>query len=394
MAIQYNYPVEQLDELIQDIYERGITPMMTPDLKAEVELRYQELLRGGDDDDDFYDDEDDEADAFRIAKRKHEEAMAKIEQERRKSHSRNVIILDLTEEEQQELHESMESSFVRSDPNSIYNMSDEDIAGDAERRRIYKQLQGLGKVYYHQEDYRNAINIIKEAIEYSLRNDYPWMTYEEACREFAAGKIRYTFAELPILYIDYNTQITDPKILSGIVSGSINLVDKDSVPVKKKKVKSKPVSMPYDVIGTDEHAAMARMHQAGFNTDISAILKSRSTIYNRYVIPQSLFQEQQQKAEMGPPIDWSIPGTGESYFNQVYGKKTNPLNEIVSLLNEANDGKLNHSIGHQLKTFSDSWKPENVTGYTVLSTSLEQDTKAVEIEKKLMDQIRMTNPNL
>jgi hypothetical protein len=78
----------------------------------------------------------------------------------------------------------------------------------------------------------------------------------------------------------------------------------------------------------------------------------------------------------------------------VYGKKTNPLNEIVSLLNTENDGKLNHSIGHQLKMFTDSWKPETVTGYSVLSTSLEQDKQAVEIEKKLMDQIRMTNPNL
>jgi hypothetical protein len=394
MAIEYHYPVEQLDELINDIYERGMTPFMTPDMKAEVELRYQELLHGDEDYDEDDPDADESVQAYMNARRKHEEVMKNMEQQRRKSHSRNVIILDLTEEEQQELHESMQTSYVRSDPNSMYNMSDEDIAGDAERRRIYKQLQSLGKVYYHQEDYRNALNIIMEAIDYSLRNDYPWMTYEEACQEFKAGRIHYNFAQLPILYIDYNTQISDPKLLAGIVSGEINLVDKDAPPVKKKKVKSKPVKMEYTIIGPEEHARLAQAHQAGYNTDISMILKSCSTIYNRYVIPQSFFSQQQKQAELGPPIDWSQPGTGEAYFNAIYGKTTNPTNEIVALLNEQNDRKLNHTIGHRLKEFGESWKPETVTGYKVLSTSLEQNEQAIEIENRLMNQIRMTNPNL
>ena len=218
MAIEYNYPVEKLDELISMIYDRGMTPMMTPDLRAEVELRYQEMLHGNDDED------DDEDSAFMSAKRKHEEVMKNIEQQRRKSHSRNVIILDLTDEEQQELHDSMEVSYVRSDPNSFYNLSDEELAGDAERQAIYRRLQSLGKVYYHQDDYRNAISIVKEAIEYSLRNDYPWLSYEEACKEFAEGRIRYSFAQLPVLYIDYNTQISDPKILAGIIEDRKSVV--------------------------------------------------------------------------------------------------------------------------------------------------------------------------
>lgn len=388
MGIEYNYPVEKLDELISLIYDKGMTPMMSPDLRAEVELRYQEMLH-------MYDDDDDDADsAFVSAKRQHEEVMKNIEQERRKSHSRDVVVLDLTDEEQQELHEAMESSYVRSDPNSMYNLSDDEIAGDAERRRIYKQLQSLGKVYYHQEDFRNAIAIIKEAIEYSLKNDYPWMSYEEACRQFAAGKIRYVYAQLPVLYIDYNTQITDPKLLSGIVSGEINLVDKDTEPVKKKKVKSKPVEMPYTVIYPAEHAEMVRLHQMGYNTDISTMLKAKSTIYNRYVIPTSFTYAQQQQQNMGPPIDWSIPGTGEAYFNDKYGKKTNPVSEIVSLLNDNNERKLNHTIGHRLKEFGEAWKPETVTGFKTISTSLEQNEQAAQIENRLLDLIRQSNPNI
>lgn len=387
MAIEYNYPVEKLDELISMIYDRGMTPMMTPDLRAEVELRYQEMLHGNDDDD------DDEDTAFMSAKRKHEEVMKNIEQQRRKSHSRNVIILDLTDEEQQELHDSMEVSYVRSDPNSFYNLSDEELAGDAERQAIYRRLQSLGKVYYHQDDYRNAISIVKEAIEYSLRNDYPWLSYEEACKEFAEGRIRYSFAQLPVLYIDYNTQISDPKILAGIVSGDISLIDKDTKPVKKKKVKSNPVSIPYTVVGDAEYSDMVKVHQAGFNTDISTVLKSCSTIYSSYVIPKA-FSYQQGKPAQLPSVDWSQPGAGDLYFDLKYGVKRNPSNEIVGLLNEANDRKLNHTIGHRLKEFPESFNPQRAVEYKTISNSLEQHDEAIQIERRLMDLMRESNPGL
>ena len=41
--IKYNYPVEKLDQLWHMIYDEGITPMITPDLQTEVELRYQDF---------------------------------------------------------------------------------------------------------------------------------------------------------------------------------------------------------------------------------------------------------------------------------------------------------------------------------------------------------------
>jgi hypothetical protein len=107
------------------------------------------------------------------------------------------------------------------------------------------------------------------------------MTYEEACSQFKEGKIKFTFAEFPLLYIDYNTQITDKQLLAGIASGEINLIDKDSQPVpKKKKEKYKPVKMPCSIIGPEEHMAIVKLHQAGDNTGIATMLKSCSTIYN------------------------------------------------------------------------------------------------------------------
>ena len=225
--IKYNYPVEKLDQLWHMIYDEGITPMMTPDLKAEVELRYYECTHPDADEDD-----DEE---FLTAVERHNKAVIRAEEEKRKSHSRNIVILDLTEEEEAELADGMSMSYIRSDPNSAYNLSDEDISSDETRRRLYKQLCSLGKVYYHQEDFRNAVSIILEAIEYSLRNDYPWLTYEEAVKQFNEGRIKYTFAQMPLLYIDYNTPISDPKTLAGIVTGEITLIDKDLEPEKPKK---------------------------------------------------------------------------------------------------------------------------------------------------------------
>lgn len=390
MAIQYNYPIEELDRLVTMIYDEGITPMITPDLQTEVELRYQELQHGE------YDDDDDENEEYRSAKEKHDEAMKRMEANKRKSHSRNVIILDLTDEELEEIHVGCESSYIRNDPNSVYNMSDEDISSDEEKRRIYKKLQSLGKIYYHQADYRNAMGIIMEAIDYSLRNDYPWMSYDEAVAQFKAGKIKYTFAQLPLLYIDYNTQITDPALLSGIVSGEINLIDKDAQkPPKKKKVKANPVSVPYSVIGPQEHMDMVKMHQAGYNTDISTILKSCSTIYNRYVIPASLTWNSSTNNKQLPEIDWTQPGSGAMYFNLKYGKNPSNTADIVALLNAENDRKLNHVIGSGLRDFVANWnKNDQPMSFKSISTSLQQNDQAVEIENKLLNLMRETNPNI
>lgn len=385
MGIEYNYPLEQLDKLVVMVYQEGRTPLLPDALKQEVALRYQELQH--------MDDDEDEDEDYRTAVQQHEDAMRKIEEERRKSHSRNVIILELTEEEKRELHEGMSASYVRSDPNSEYNMSDDDMNADAERKAIYKSLRSIGKIYYHQEDYRNAINIIHRAIEYSLRNDYPWLTFEEACEEFKEGRIKYTFAQLPLLYIDYNTQITDPKVLAGIVSGEIHLIDKDQEPVKKKKVKSKPVDADYTIIGPEEHAEYVKIHNAGYNTPISTILKSCSTIYNRYVIPSSLQFGSSQQKEL-PTVDWTQPGAGQAYFDALHNIQHNTVSDVVSFLNEQNDKKLNHVIGNGMREFTHAWGPKQETSFKTLSTSLEHHDKAVEIENRILEMMRQTNPQL
>ena len=384
--INYNTPIEQLDKLVQLIHEQGMTPMLTPEIKAEVELRYQELIHmvNGDEDDEEY----------VSAREQHEAAMAKIEEQRRKSHSRNVLILDLTEQEKAEIEESISFSYIRKDPNSDYNLSDSELSADAEKLALIKRLRAIGKAYYHQEDYRNAILTIMEAIDYSLKHDYPWLSYEEALKQFEEGRIKFNFIQWPVLYIDYNTQITDPSTLKGITTGEITLVDKDSEPIKKKKKgKSNPVDMPYTVIGQQEHAEMVKVHQAGYDTLISPILKSSSTIYNRYVIPSSLTSFGSNKTEEVKEFDWLSPGAGSRYYDLVHGVKKNPRAEIIRLLNEANAHNLNQNIGDGLRDFANSWNYGSMEQKTFksISNSLDRQQQAIDIEHRLLDIIRKSN---
>ena len=387
--IKYTYSTDELDKLIEQI-SSGITPMMSPQLKEEVNLRRQELLRQMSE----YEDDDDEEYAEALAK--HNKVVEQIEENRRKSRSRNVMILELTDAEKQELEEGIEVSYVRNDPNSAYNIPEEQLAASEEEREIRRKLESLGKVYYNQTDYRNAVLIIKEAIEFSLKRDYPWMSYEESLEAFAEGKIRYTFTQLPTLFINYNTQITDPKILSGIVSGDVHLINADDEKPKKKRKRSKDekgVDMNYSVISPEEHAFYVKQHQAGWNTPISTILKSCSTVYNRYVMPTSFKFKDQQQQQQSVAIDWSVEGTGDAYYNAEHDIHPNPISEIVGTINDANQGKLNQNLGMALREFSSKWKGAPEQQFTI-STSLEDNKQAMEIESKILDMIRSANPNI
>lgn len=384
---QYTYPVEQLDELIDQI-DMGITPMLTEDLKVELNMRRLERSE--------YIDEDEEM----SIREQHEAIRQKVEAEKRKSHSRNVAVLTLTAAEQSQLEDDMSAAYVRNDPNSFYNTPDEKLADTEERRQIIRRLQTLGKCYYNQKDYMNAISIIREAIDFSLSHDYPWMTREDAIASFNAGGLHFGFTQMPNLFVNFHTQITDPRTLAGIASGEIDLVDPDDLPAPKKKRRKKGdpdevgVRMDYTVIGPAEHEMYVKQHQLGHNTPISVILKSHSTVYNRYVMPMSFSFGGKKKSL--PEVDWDMPGAGKKFFEEELGYERNPQTELVAYLNQVNGkGELNHTIGNALKWFMNGFAPEYQTSmFHTAATPLQPTDKAVQIESKILDMIRMSNPNI
>lgn len=388
---KYVYPVEELDKII-DQMSKGITPMMSDQMQLEVKLRYKELQN------ELFDGDDEDIDTEDI--KRHNEMMKQhLEEQRRKATKNDVVIIKLSEEQQKQIREDMEVSIVRPNPNSMYNMSDDELYSSEERKVIQQKLSRIKNCYYNQIDYVNAIKILKEAIEYSLANDYPWLSKEEAIKQFNEGKIKFTYCNIPKLYINYQTQITDKDVLKGIVTGEIELVDRDEKPQKKKVNKdSEEVAYDYNIIGTTDYENMLKMHVKGYDTPISTIIKAKSTIYNRYSLPtNNRFSLNGNNKNDEPMLfDWTQEDAGRKYFNLKHGKQYT-VNDMIRDVNQDNDKALNNVLNINASEFMRSLKTVNnqQTGYSpdIISTSLQPNPEAVQIEQNILNAIRMNNPN-
>lgn len=388
---KYVYPVEELDKII-DQMSKGITPMMSDQLQLEVKLRYKELQN------ELFDGDDEDIDTEDI--KRHNEMMKQhLEEQRRKATKNDVVIIKLSEEQQKQIREDMEVSIVRPNPNSMYNLSDDELYSSEERKVIQQKLSRIKNCYYNQIDYVNAIKILKEAIEYSLANDYPWLSKEEAIKQFNEGKIKFTYCNIPKLYINYQTQITDKDVLKGIVTGEIELVDRDEKPQKKKVNKdSEEVAYDYNIIGTTDYENMLKMHVKGYDTPISTIIKAKSTIYNRYSLPtNNRFSLNGNNKNDEPMLfDWTQEDAGRKYFNLKHGKQYT-VNDMIRDVNLDNDKALNNVLNINASEFMRSLKTVNnqQTGYSpaIISTSLQPNPEAVQIEQNILNAIRMNNPN-
>lgn len=388
---KYVYPVEELDKII-DQMSKGITPMMSDQMQLEVKLRYKELQN------ELFDGDDEDIDTEDI--KRHNEMMKQhLEEQRRKATKNDVVIIKLSEEQQKQIREDMEVSIVRPNPNSMYNLSDDELYSSEERKVIQQKLSRIKNCYYNQIDYVNAIKILKEAIEYSLANDYPWLSKEEAIKQFNEGKIKFTYCNIPKLYINYQTQITDKDVLKGIVTGEIELVDRDEKPQKKKVNKdSEEVAYDYNIIGTTDYENMLKMHVKGYDTPISTIIKAKSTIYNRYSLPtNNRFSLNSNNKNDEPMLfDWTQEDAGRKYFNLKHGKQYT-VNDMIRDVNQDNDKALNNVLNINASEFMRSLKTVNnqQTGYSpdIISTSLQPNPEAVQIEQNILNAIRMNNPN-
>ena len=388
---KYVYPVEELDKII-DQMSKGITPMMSDQMQLEVKLRYKELQN------ELFDGDDEDIDTEDI--KRHNEMMKQhLEEQRRKATKNDVVIIKLSEEQQKQIREDMEVSIVRPNPNSMYNLSDDELYSSEERKVIQQKLSRIKNCYYNQIDYVNAIKILKEAIEYSLANDYPWLSKEEAIKQFNEGKIKFTYCNIPKLYINYQTQITDKDVLKGIVTGEIELVDRDEKPQKKKVNKdSEEVAYDYNIIGTADYENMLKMHVKGYDTPISTIIKAKSTIYNRYSLPSSNRFSLNSNNKNDEPMlfDWTQEDAGRKYFNLKHGKQYT-VNDMIRDVNLDNDKALNNVLNINASEFMRSLKTVNnqQTGYSpaIISTSLQPNPEAVQIEQNILNAIRMNNPN-
>ena len=336
----------------------------------------------------FDEDGDDEIDEDII---RHRKMMSKhLEQKRREASRNDIIYIELSDEQRQKLREEMRVSMVRDDPNDVYHKSDEELYSSEEKRIIEQKLSRLKNCYYNQVDYVNAMNIIREAISFSLKNDYPWLSYDEAVEEFNKGNIKFTYCNLPKLYINYQTQITDKDILKGILTGKVTLKDKSEEKPKKKKTNknTETVSVDYNIIGENEFNHYARLHSMGYDTPVSTIIKSKSTVYNRFSLPStnrfSINNNKNKNDEDNLLFDWTQEGAGLKYFNNKYNKKYQ-VSDLMRDVNEDNDNMLSHVLNSNANSFLSSMKHVNNPNYDgrveLYSTSLEVDPRQFRLNK-------------
>ena len=363
-GINYIYPKEKLDEYIQ-MLDQGIELMLPDQIMLEIEMRRKELHNQL-----FEDDDEDEDDVY--VKMKHDQMMREhLQKEAKKARKDDLLIIQLSDEQKNMIRDSVETSYVRPNPNSNYNLTDDEIFENAEQKLILEKLSKLRSAYYTQADYQNAINIIRTAIEYSLEHDYPWMTKQEAIQAFVEGKIKFTYCRIPQLRLNFKDIVKDPNILAGVANGQIELVKKEDKEFKKKSYKNSPlVSIPTNVMSQDEQNYYLEAHRHGLATPISSAIQARNTIYDRYSF--NIGNKKNDKFnglvdKDGNPItfDWTQDNAAEKYMmlrnNKIFG-----ISELVALINKENNG-----VNGQLSTRMSSYLA------AINSSSLSHDERIV-----------------
>jgi hypothetical protein len=406
---KYTYPVDELDKIIEEMMS-GIQPMIDDVMQMEVELRWKERQNEL-----FGLDDEEEVDLDPEIVARHNEIMKKnIENDRRKASRNDVIILDIPQEKKDEIRRQMSTSIVRPNPHDPYNKNDDNKFQNEERRKIFERLKGLKNCYYNQTDYVNAISIIRDAIDISLGKygdgDYPWLTYEEAVKLFNAGKIKFTFCQIPKLYVNHSTQITDKEILKGVVTGDIILKNKnDDEPKRKINRKYKPVAMDYEITGDAMYHEMVQAHRMGYDTPMSTVIRYKNSVYNPSAMPTGnrfATPAQRNNQMQIEEFDWTKEGAGEEYYNLTRGKRQT-ASDVIRFIDQENNGELNNVLAKNAQNFLNSMKSTyNVSGgydYTLpnymqqpnQNTTMPQfNEDAAQLERDLLASITMNNPNI
>ena len=409
--IKYTYPVEELDAIIEKML-MGVQPMLSDAMQAEVQLRYKERNRelGT----------AEEPASAEEARLRNEMLKRKIAADKRKATRTDALVLTISEAQKEKIRRDMSSSIVRENPNSPYNKTTEEVYSDEKRRSIMERLKGLRNSYFTQEDYKNAVSTIFEAIEISLGkygdSDYPWLSYEEALAEFNAGKIHFTYCELPKLYVNYSTILSDPDILRGIVTGEVVLKDRNERSAeleerhRKNNTEYKPVSMEYTIDGHDADEAMVNAHYMGYDTPLTPFIRASSHVYNPAAMPfNSRFAQNgsnKNKPNLPKVWDWDAPGAGIAYYRYIHGIK--PKNsDVVDAVKAANpDVKISAELSSGLNDFM-KYLRRKTTGYAGYNYNIPNfaqppvyaegerpvyNQSAAEIENALLESITINSP--
>lgn len=387
-------PVEHLQSLI-DKMDSGVEVAMSDLEKMEVK-KYMKMLSSqlfDDDDDDTALSPEEESRRAEIMKRQLEEA-------KRKAHKDDVATIKLTEAQRAELEDEMDVAYVRPNPCTNYNKTDDQLYKSVEEKALSDKLNRIRNCYYDAAEWCAVMDIIMEGVDYELKSDkFAYLgSYEARLAAFNAGKLKLQ-VQLPKLYLNRITPENDPEVLRGIYNGDITVVDRSQLDgIHHKSYKnSELVKLDIPIIGNAEHQYYVQMHRKGFQTPLSGAIKAKSTIYNRYIDNNKNKYDKPFGIvdKNGVPIayDWLKLGPQE-YYRMLHGLKPN-MDDIVDNVQKANGGKINKVLGERLNKLMHT-DPRGIVAEEKkpnwLSASVQVKPDVVKLEQELLNAIQVTNP--
>lgn len=388
-------PVEHLQSLL-DKMDSGVEVAMSDLEKMEVK-KYMKMLTSQI----FDDDEDDDSGLTPEEEARRSEMLKRqLEEAKRKAHKDDVALIKLNETQRAELEDDMSCSFVRPNPNTLYNKTDDQLYKSAEEKVLSDKLNRIRNCYYDADEWRAVMDVIMEGIEYELKSDkFAYLgSFESRLAAFNAGKIKLQ-VQIPKLYLNRITPESDPEVLRGIYNGDITVVDRSQIEgMHHKSYKnSELVKLDIPMIGNNEYQYYVNMHRKGFQTPLSGPIKTKSTIYNRYVDNKKNKYDQPFGIvdKNGIPIayDWLELGAQE-YYRMLHGLKPN-MDDIVENVQKANGGKINKVLGERLNKLMHT-DPRGILTEKEkpnwLSSSVQVKPDVVKLEQELLNAIQVTNP--
>ena len=394
-GIRFINSIKDIDSWIRN-EDMGMSMMLSDLQKKEMALRRKQLIAQRNGTDEYEDD------GFIEMMEEHAEMTKEVKQKNSATHKNDIPFRPLKPALRQQLELDMMTSYVRADPESEYNKTDAELYGENERGEIRQKLLRVRNIYFTVIEWREAMKIVIEAIKDSLKHDYPWMSQEDTFQAWKEGRIRYK-GNIPKLYLGYGTnQITDPQILMGILQGDVDVIDRDEEDKRlrrqhqRERVEYTPVRMDYDVIGHDEYRNCVKLHNMGYDTPISSILKANSKLFDRLTIPFSFSISTETDSKKNEELfDWSQPNAGEIFYCQQNGINRYTRDTIMDKLSESNPEGLAPHISTDIQSFMHSFANPNEQYVPVQSPKpLEPSSQAQAMEQALLDSLRKNNPNL
>lgn len=387
-------PPEHLQNLIDKMnsgVEVALTELEKMEIKKFIKIQRSQVF-----------DDDDEDGNLSPEEERHRQELLKhqMEEAKRRAHTNDVVHIKLTPEQEAQLKEDMSSSFVRPNPNTMYNKSDNQLYKSAEEKVLSDKLNRVRNCYFDADQWRAVVDLIIEGVRFELKSDkFAYLgSYEKRIAAFNSGKLKLQ-VPLPKLYLNRISPERDPEVLRGIYNGDITVVERKQLNAHSYKSykNSELVSMDIPVISNAEHSYYVQWNRKGFQTPISGPIRAKSTIYDRYTDDKKKNWDKPFGIcdKNGIPIqyDWLNLGAQE-YYRLLHGLKPN-MDDIIDNVQKANGGKLNKILGEQMNKLMHT-DPRGISTEkndpAWMSSSVQVKPETVKIEQDLLRAIQVTNP--